>query len=81
MTFVTSLIEAITTGITALISPMVVGLQDGFNAFLYGETAGTENQVVSDLAIFMFVMLGVSIGVGLVWLAISIFRGRSRARV
>lgn len=81
MEFVTTLISAITTGITGLVSPMVLALQDGFNAFLYGDTAGTENQVVTDIAIFMFTLLGLSIGVGLVWLAISIFRGRSRARV
>lgn len=81
MEFLQSLITAITTGLTALVSPMVVALQDGFNAFLYGETAGTESQVVTDIAIFMFALLGMSIGVGLVWLAISIFRGRSRARV
>ena len=81
MEFVTTLISAITTGITGLVSPMVLAVEEGFNAFLYGETAGTETQVVTDIAIFMFVLLGLSIGVGLVWLAISIFRGRSRARV
>ena len=80
MTFVTSLIQAITTGITGLITPIVQGLQEGFTAFLYTTNAENE-QVVSDLAIFMFTMLGLSIGVGLVWLCISIFRGRARARV
>lgn len=80
MTFVTTLIEAITTGITALITPIAQGLQEGFMAFLYVDPTA-EEKVVSDVAIFLFVMLGVSIGVGLVWLAISLFRGKSRARV
>lgn len=76
MTFITTLIEAITTGITALITPIVTAVHEGFLAFLYGDTAGTESQVVSDLAIFLMVFFGVSIGVGLVWLAISLFKRR-----
>lgn len=76
MTFINTLIEAITTGITALITPIVTAVHEGFLAFLYGDTAGTESQVVSDLAIFLMAFFGVSIGVGLVWLAISLFKRR-----
>lgn len=76
MEFITTLIEAITTGITALISPMVNAIHEGFTVMLYGETAGTESQVLTPLAYFLFVFLGVSIGVGLVWLAISLFKRR-----
>lgn len=76
MKFITNLIEAITTGITALISPMVNAIHEGFTVMLYGETAGTENETLTALAYFLFVFLGVSIGVGLVWLAISLFKRR-----
>ena len=75
MTFITTLIEAITTGITALISPIVQAVHEGFQAFLYVDPT-SETKVVSDLAIFLMVFFGVSIGVGLVWLAISLFKRR-----
>lgn len=75
MSFITTLIEAITTGITALITPIVTAIHEGFLAFLYVDPEA-ETRVVSDLAVFLMVFLGVSIGVGLVWLAISLFKRR-----
>ena len=75
MTWITSLIEAITTGLTALITPIVSAIHEGFLAFLYVDP-DADTKVVSDLAIFLMVFFGVSIGVGLVWLAISLFKRR-----
>lgn len=76
MTFINTLIEAITTGITALIAPVIKAIHSGFETMLYGETVGTDTETLTPLAYFLFVFLGVNIGVGLVWLAISLFKRR-----
>lgn len=68
-------ISAITTGISALVSPMVSAIKDGFEAFLYVDPSAST-KVLSDVAQFCLLFLGISIGVGLVWLAISIFKRR-----
>lgn len=69
------LINAIVIGIQGLVSPVVEAIKDGFNNFLYVDPSAST-KVVSDVALFCMCMLGLSIGIGLVWLAISIFKRR-----
>ena len=74
-TFITTLFEAITAGITGIINPIVDGIKNGFLQLVYVDPTA-ETKVVSTLAYFLFAMLGLSIGVGLVWLVISMFKRR-----
>lgn len=71
---ITSLFEAITEGITGIISPIVEGIKTGFTT-LVSDTSG-ETSTISLIGYFLFAMLGLSIGVGLVWLVISLFKRR-----
>lgn len=71
---ITSLFEAITEGITGIISPIVEGIKVGFTT-LVSDTSG-ESSTISLIGYFLFAMLGLSIGVGLVWLVISLFKRR-----
>lgn len=75
MTFITTLLGAITSGITGIMAPIIEGIKTGFKALIYVNPTA-ETLVVSDLAYFLFAMLGISIGVGLVWLCISLFKRR-----
>lgn len=72
---IAEVIESITQGITALIAPVVSAIKTAFMNFLYVDPAA-ETLVMSDLAKFLLVFLGVSIGVSLVWVAISLFKRR-----
>ena len=75
MTFITSLFEALTAGITGIIAPMVEGIKEGFLEVIYVDPSATTPEL-SAIAYFLFAMLGLSIGVGLVWLVISLFKRR-----
>ena len=73
--FISTLFEAITQGITGIIAPIVDGIKTAFMELVYVDPDATE-PVVSALAYFLFVCLGLSIGVGLVWLVMSLFKRR-----
>ena len=74
-TFIETLFEAITSGITGIIGPMVDGIKDAFLELVYVDPTASEKEV-SVIAYFLFAMLGLSIGVGLIWLVISLFKRR-----
>ena len=74
-TFIETLFEAITSGITGIIAPMVDGIKDAFLELVYVDPNAAEKEV-SVIAYFLFAMLGLSIGVGLIWLVISLFKRR-----
>lgn len=73
--FITTLFEAITAGITGIIAPIVGGVKDGFLQLIYVDPTA-EQKEVSVIAYFLFAMLGLSVGVGLVWLVMSLFKRR-----
>lgn len=73
--FISTLFEAITQGITGIIAPIVDGIKTGFMELIYVDPEA-ETPVVSTLAYFLFAMLGLSVGVGLVWLVMSLFKRR-----
>lgn len=75
MNFVESLFQALTEGITGIIAPMVDAIKTGFLELIYVDAAA-ESPQLSAIAYFLFAMLGLSIGVGLVWLVISLFKRR-----
>lgn len=75
MAFITDLFEALTAGITGIIAPMVDGIKTGFLEVIYVDPSA-ETPVLSAIAYFLFAMLGLSVGVGLVWLVISLFKRR-----
>ena len=75
MDFVTTLFEAITAGITGIIAPIVEGIKTGFLELIYVDP-NVESPVLSAIAYFLFAMLGLSVGVGLVWLVMSLFKRR-----
>lgn len=75
MTFLTDLFEALTAGITGIMTPIITGIKDGFLEVIYKDPAA-ESPELSVIAYFLFAMLGLSIGVGLVWLVISLFKRR-----
>lgn len=75
MAFITSLLEALVAGITGIVAPMIEAIKTGFEEVVYVDPEATT-KVVSTLGYFLFAMLGVSIGVGLVWLVISLFKRR-----
>lgn len=75
MTFITSLLEALVAGITGIVTPMIEAIKTGFEEIVYVDPSATT-KVVSTIGYFLFAMLGVSIGVGLVWLVISLFKRR-----
>ena len=75
MDFITSLFQALTAGITGIIAPMVDGIKTGFLEVIYVDPAA-EAPELSAIAYFLFAMLGLSVGVGLVWLVISLFKRR-----
>ncbi len=75
MEFITTLFRAITEGITGIISPMVEAIKTGFLEVIYVDPSA-ETRALSEFAYFLFAMLGISIGVGLVWLVISLFKRR-----
>lgn len=76
MEFVTTLFEAITAGITGIIAPIVEGIKTGFLELIYVDPTATGEKELSAIAYFLFACLGLSIGVGLVWLVMSLFKRR-----
>lgn len=75
MDFIGTLLGAITEGITGIIAPIVDGIKTAFLQLIYVDPSA-ESKTVSAIAYFLFVMLGISVGVGLVWLVISLFKKR-----
>ena len=75
MTFIGELFEALTEGITGIIKPMIEAIKEGFLNLIYVD-ASVTNPTLSPIAYFLFAMLGLSVGVGLVWLVISLFKRR-----
>lgn len=77
MDFLANLLKAITEGITGIIAPMVEAIKTGFLELIYENPDATgDTKTLSAFAYFLFAMLGISIGVGLVWLVISLFKRR-----
>ena len=73
--FVSGIFENMTEGVTKTIKTIVDAIKSIFLNLIYEDPAA-ETKVVSQLAIFLFVMLGVSVGVGLVWLVLSLIKRR-----
>ena len=75
MTFVGELFNALVEGINGIIAPMVEAIKTAFLELIYVDPEA-ETPVLSSIAYFLFSMLGLSIGVGLIWLVISLFKRR-----
>lgn len=73
--FIGTLFEAITEGITGIIAPVVDAIKTAFLQLVYVDPEA-ETKVVSTLAYFLFAMLGLSVGIGLIWLVMSLFKRR-----
>lgn len=73
--FITTLFEALTEGITGIIAPIIDAVKTGFLELIYVDPSA-EVKEVSAIAYFLFAMLGLSVGVGLVWLVMSLFKRR-----
>ena len=73
--FISTLFEAITEGITGIITPVVDAIKTAFLQLVYVDPEA-EAKVVSTLAYFLFAMLGLSVGIGLIWLVMSLFKRR-----
>lgn len=73
--FISTLFEALTEGITGIIAPIIDAVKTGFLQLIYVDPTA-EVKEVSAIAYFLFAMLGLSVGVGLVWLVMSLFKRR-----
>ena len=69
------MLSSIGLGITSIVGVVVNGIKESFLEFVYVDK-DSDNLVVSDLAYFLFFMLGFSIAVGLIWLVIFMFKRR-----
>lgn len=69
----TAIFTAITDGLTTVPTAIVGAIKSLFMDFIYVDPAATT-KALSDLAIFLLAFTGMSIGVGLVWLCISLFK-------
>lgn len=76
MDFITELFKAIVAGITGIVSPIVDAVKTGFLELIYVDPNAEGAKILSSIAYFLFAMLGLSIGVGLVWLVMSLFKRR-----
>lgn len=72
---IAELFNAIISGLTEVPLAMVGAIKELFTTFVF-DGYGTESQAVSFIGYFLMAMLGLAIGVGLVWLVISIFKRR-----
>lgn len=70
----TELWQAIVDGLTTVPLAMVSAIKELFSAFVFDGTG--ETQTISFIGYFLFGVLGLSIGIGLIWLIISIFKRR-----
>lgn len=68
-----TLIKEIFSGFSETISGLAGGIKDAFMQIMYVDPAA-ETLVVSDFAKFAFVMLGLSLAIGLVYGAIRLIR-------
>lgn len=68
-----TLIKEIFTGFSEAIKGLASGIKDAFMQILYVDPAA-ETLVVSEFAKFGFVMLGLSLAIGLVWGAVRLIR-------
>ena len=73
--FIGSIFENVTEGVTKTIKTIVDAIKSIFLNLIY-EDPSAEVKVVSEFAIFLFVLLGISVGVGLVWLVLSLIKRR-----
>lgn len=72
-TTIAAIFEAIVAGLTTLPTAMVEAIKDLFEEFIYVDPSATTKSL-STLSYFLLAFLGCSIGVGLVWLVISLFK-------
>ena len=72
---ITELWNAIISGLTEVPMAIVNAIKELFVNFVF-DNYGAEGQAISFMGYFLFAVLGLSIGVGLVWLCISIFKRR-----
>lgn len=72
-----TLITDFFSGFETSIEGMGQGLKTAFQHLIYEDPAATT-PVVSTLAEFLFVMAGVSLAIGIVYLIFHLIRGRSR---
>ncbi len=70
-----SLITQIFTAFTATISGLAGGIKEGFMNLIYVD-ATAETLVVSDVSMFIFMMLGLSMAVGIVYSAFNLIKRR-----
>ena len=68
------LINQIFTGFTDAIKGIASGLKNAFEQIIYVDPSATE-KVLSDFAIFSFVMMGLSLAFSVVFLIVRKIRG------
>jgi len=73
--FVQSMFQGITSGVTNAVKIIGDGLKTAFMNILYVDPTA-ETLQLSELSYFLFVIAGLSIGVGLVWLIVSLVKRR-----
>lgn len=72
---ISALFNAIISGLTEVPIAMVNAIKELFTSFVF-DNYGEETQALSFIGYFLMAMLGLAIGVGLVWLVISLFKRR-----
>lgn len=72
-TLITTIFNAIISGLTTIPTAVVDAIKSLFQEFVY-EDPSAATKTLSDVGYFLLAFLGVSIGMGLVWLVISLFK-------
>lgn len=72
-TVITAIFNAIISGLTTIPTAVVDAIKSLFEEFIYEDPDATT-KALSDVSYFLLAFLGVSVGMGLVWLCISLFK-------
>ena len=74
MTWITEIVSAITTPLTSLISAVLGALKDGFTTLFFDKTAEGAIEGISNFGIFAFVLMGISLALGLTYYITNLVR-------
>lgn len=74
MTWITEIVSAITTPLTNLITAVLTALKDGFVTLFFDKTTEGAIEGISDFGIFSFVLMGISLALGLTYYITNLVR-------
>lgn len=74
MTWINEIVSAITTPFTTLITSVLGALKDGFVTLFFDKSTEGAITGISDFCIFSFVLMGISLALGLTYYITNLVR-------